>query len=152
MTDPEAALQGFADYLSRSGLKSTRQRDRIVRAFFASRRHVSAEELHRQLRASDPHIGLVTVYRTLKLLRSAGLATQQQFGTTSARFERSADAPHHHLVCTECGRIQEFEDDALGRLARRVKRARGFHVTEQRLELYGFCRECAAHHATRGAR
>lgn len=144
MPNQEALLQGFAEYLSRAGLKTTRQRQRIVRAFFAAGRHISAEELHRQIRATDPGIGLVTVYRTLKLLRAAGLATERQFGDAYARFDpRPADSPHHHLICTACGRILEFEDETLSALARKIKRARGFTVTEQRLELYGLCRACA---------
>jgi Fur family ferric uptake transcriptional regulator len=144
MTARELSLQGFAEYLSQAGLKATRQREQIVRAFFAAGRHISAEELHRQLRASQPGIGLVTVYRTLKLLRQAGLATERKFGDAYARFDpRPASSPHHHLICTACGRIQEFEDETLAALARKVKRARGFTVTEQRLELYGLCRSCA---------
>jgi Fur family ferric uptake transcriptional regulator len=153
MPSSRAPLQGFTDYLSRAGLKTTRQRERIVRAFFAAGRHVSAEELHRQIRATDPGIGLVTVYRTLKLLRAAGLATERQFGDAYARFDpRPADSPHHHLICTACGRIVEFEDGMLADLARRVKRARGFTVTEQRVELYGLCRACAAGTADAPAR
>jgi Fur family ferric uptake transcriptional regulator len=145
MSTHEAALRGFAEYLSRTGLKATRQRERIVRAFLAAGRHVSAEELHRRIRATDPGIGLVTVYRTLKLLRAAGLATERQFGDAYARFDpRPADSPHHHLICTVCGQIAEFEDQTLAAVARKVRRARGFIVTEQRLELYGLCRDCAA--------
>ncbi len=145
--------RGFADYLIRSGLKTTRQRAQIVRAFFAAGRHISADELHRQLRDTGPGIGLVTVYRTLKLLRAAGLATERTFGGASARFDpRPADSPHHHLICTACGRIAEFEDEILAALVRKVKRAHGFTVTEQRLELYGLCRSCAGARAQRGAR
>ncbi len=144
MTDIESGVRGFSDYLARAGLKSTRQRDRIVRAFFAAGRHVSVEELHHQIRPEDPNLGLVTVYRTLKLLRQAGLATERKFGDAYARFDPNpADWTHHHLICTRCGKIQEFEDASLRALGARVARRQGFTVTEQRLELYGVCRECA---------
>jgi Fur family transcriptional regulator, ferric uptake regulator len=137
-------LQRFTDFLARSGLKATRQRDQIVRAFFAAGRHISAEELYHQIRGQDPGIGLVTVYRTLKLLRSAGLATQRKFGDDYARFDPNpADWPHHHLICTRCGKIQEFQDPTLHALRRKVARSVGFTVTEHRIELYGFCRACA---------
>ncbi len=152
---PDLAPRDFADYLTRAGLKATRQRAQIVHAFFAAGRHISAEELHRQIRDTTPGIGLVTVYRTLKLLRAAGLATERTFGGPSARFDpRPADSPHHHLICTACGRITEFEDETLAALARKVKRAQGFTVIEQRLELYGLCRACTVRpngHARRGA-
>jgi Fur family ferric uptake transcriptional regulator len=141
--DSDARIQRFAEFLGRSGLKTTRQRDRIVRAFFAAGRHVSAEELYHRLQTEDRGIGLVTVYRTLKLLREAGLATGRQFGDTYTRFDPNpADRPHDHLICTRCGKIQEFEDASLHAVREKAARHLGFTVTEHKLELYGFCREC----------
>jgi len=153
MTDSDVRLQRFADFLARSGLKTTRQRDRIVRAFFDAGRHVSAEELYHRIRTEDPSIGLVTVYRTLKLLREAGLATGRQFGDAYMRFDPNpADRPHDHLICTRCGKIQEFADANLHALREKVARSRGFTVTEHRLELYGFCRDCARLNRSRAVR
>jgi Fur family transcriptional regulator, ferric uptake regulator len=144
MVDSDVRLQRFADFLTRAGLKSTRQRDRIVHAFFDAGRHLSAEELYHRIRSEHPSIGLVTVYRTLKLLQEAGLATGRQFGDAYMRFDPNpADRPHDHLICTRCGKIQEFADANLHALREKVARSRGFTVTEHRLELYGFCRECA---------
>jgi len=142
--DEGRLLRGFAEYLSRSGLRATRQRDQVVRAFFAAGRHIGAEELHRRIRADTPGVGLVTVYRTLKLLRQAGLATERRFQEPYARFDpRPAASPHHHLICLRCGGIREFEDGSVQGLARKVRRAMGFRVTEPKLELYGICRACA---------
>ena len=144
MTDSDSGIRGFTDFLTRAGLKSTRQRERIVRAFFAAGRHISAEELYHQIRAQDSSIGLVTVYRTLKLLRQAGLATERKFGDTYARFDPNpADWTHHHLICTRCGKIREFQDRTLRDFGAKIARSQGFTVTEQRLELYGICRDCA---------
>jgi len=140
----DSGLRDFAAFLARAGLKSTRQRERIVRAFFAAGRHISAEELHRQIRRQDPRVGLVTVYRTLKLLRRAGLATQRAFGDGYARFDPSPAAwTHHHLICTGCGRVQEFQEEGIRELEQKVARRHGFTVTEHKLELYGLCRECS---------
>ena len=139
----DSGVQGFADYLARAGLKSTRQRERIVRAFFAAGRHTSAEELYHQIRAQEPCIGLVTVYRTLKLLRQAGLATERAFGDGYARFDPTPAAlTHHHLICTRCGMVQEFQDKDLRLLGRKVARSLRFTITEHKLELYGLCRDC----------
>ena len=144
MTDSDSGVRDFTDFLGRAGLKSTRQRDRIVRAFFAAGRHISAEELYHQIRAQEPSIGLVTVYRTLKLLRQAGLATERTFCESYARFEPNpADWTHQQLICTRCGKIREFQDATLRDLGAKVARNQGFIVTEQRLELYGVCRDCA---------
>ncbi len=143
MTALDSRLQLFSDYLTRAGLKATRQRQVIVQAFFAAARHVSAEELYHQIRSQDPGIGLVTVYRTLKLLRRAGLATERQFGDSYRRFDPNpADWSHHHLICTRCGKIQEFQDATLQTLRKKVARRLGFTVTEHKLELYGVCRAC----------
>lgn len=151
MTDADSGVRSFSDFLNRAGLKNTRQRERIVRAFFAAGRHISAEELYHQIRAQAPSTGLVTVYRTLKLLRQAGLATERKFGDSYARFDPNpADWTHHHLICTRCGKIREFQDATLRNLGAKVARGQGFTVTEQRLELYGICRDCARldrHHA-----
>jgi Fur family ferric uptake transcriptional regulator len=144
MPPPPSGLREFTAYLTRSGLKNTRQRERIVSAFFAGGRHISAEELFHQIRTQDPNLGLVTVYRTLKLLRQAGLATERTFGDTYARFDPNpADWAHHHLICTRCGKIQEFQDPILRARGAKVARSQRFTVTEQRLELYGVCRDCA---------
>jgi Fur family ferric uptake transcriptional regulator len=157
MTNSDTGVRGFSEFLTRAGLKSTRQRERIVRAFFAAGRHVSAEELYHQIRSEDANLGLVTVYRTLKLLRRAGLATERKFGDTYARFDPNPAAwAHHHLICTRCGKIQEFEDPTLRTLGAKAAQGHGFTVTEQRLELYGVCRDCArlerhrSKHSTRG--
>ena len=77
----------FRQYLLRTGLKATRQRELIARAFFATNTHISAEALYRRVSGRDRRIGLVTVYRTLRLLKHAGLAHERQFGEGRALFE-----------------------------------------------------------------
>ena len=153
MTDTEYGIRSFAEYLTRAGLKSTRQRECIVRAFFAAGRHISAEELYHHIRSADPTVGLVTVYRTLKLLRQAGLATERQFGDTYARFDPTpVNRTHHHLICTRCGKIREFENPTLRALGTKAAHSHGFTVTEQRVEIYGICRDCADLERRRPAR
>lgn len=137
-------LDGFTQFLARAGLRLTRQREAIARAFFASRTHLGAEELYRRLHAQESGIGLVTVYRTLKLLRQAGLASERRFGDAYARFDpQPSDWSHHHLICTRCGQVQEFQETTLQGLRRTVARRTGFTVLDQKLELYGLCRRCA---------
>lgn len=145
-------LLHFQQYLNRSGLKATRQRQVIARAFFATSMHISAEALYRRVSGRDPRIGLVTVYRTLKLLKDAGLAYERQFGEGRALFEHaSSDRHHDHVICTECGRITEFENCDIEALQEQVARRFGFTLQYHKLELYGLCRECSAS-ASRGPR
>jgi len=141
----------FQQYLIRSGLKATRQRQLIARAFFATNTHISAEALYRRVGGRDPQIGLVTVYRTLKLLKEAGLAHERQFGEGRALFEHASSERHHdHMICTDCGKITEFENCKIEALQEQVARRFAFTLQYHKLELYGLCRDCRAN-ANRGA-
>jgi len=137
--------QNFRQYLVLSGLKATRQRELIARAFFATNTHISAEALYRRVSGRDRRIGLVTVYRTLKLLKEAGLAHERQFGEGRALFEHASSERHHdHLICTHCGKIVEFENCEIEELQEQVARRFGFTLQDHKLELYGRCKECRA--------
>jgi len=137
------ALSRLAGFLSGRGLRLTGQRRVIADMFFRSEGHFSAEEIVRLVREANPRIGPATVYRTLKLLREAGLATGMNSGDGLARYESPFRRSHHdHLVCRRCGRIVEFENDQIEDLQQRVAERHGFVVTDHRLELYGICGAC----------
>jgi|SRR3990172_1201338 len=137
--------QNFRQYLVLSGLKATRQRELIARAFFATNTHISAEALYRRVSGRDRRIGLVTVYRTLKLLKEAGLAHERQFGEGRALFEHASSERHHdHMICTHCGKITEFENCEIEELQEQVARRFGFTLQDHKLELYGRCKDCRA--------
>jgi Fur family ferric uptake transcriptional regulator len=137
------ATDHLAEYLAGQGLKSTRQRDDILDIFVSAGRHLSAEELYLLVKKSHPGIGYATVYRTLKLLASAGLAEEQRFEDGYTRYEyRATDSHHDHLICTKCGRIIEFENERIEQLQQDVARKNKFQVQSHKLELYGLCSEC----------
>lgn len=137
--------QNFRQHLILSGLKATRQRELIARAFFATNTHISAEALYRRISGRDRRIGLVTVYRTLKLLKEAGLAHERQFGEGRALFEHASSERHHdHMICTHCGKITEFENCEIEELQEQVARRFGFTLQDHKLELYGRCSDCRA--------
>jgi len=138
--------QNFRQHLILSGLKATRQRELIARAFFATNTHISAEALYRRVSGRDRRIGLVTVYRTLKLLKEAGLAHERQFGEGRALFEHASSERHHdHMICTHCGKITEFENCEIEELQEQVARRFGFTLQDHKLELYGRCKDCRVH-------
>jgi Fur family ferric uptake transcriptional regulator len=143
-------LRQFQHYIGRSGLKATRQRELIARAFFATSSHISAEALYQRVNSRDRRIGLVTVYRTLRLLKHAGLAHERQFGEGRALFEHGTKRHHDHMICTQCGKITEFENCEIEELQEQVARRLGFTIQYHKLELYGLCRDCRAH-AGKGA-
>jgi Fur family ferric uptake transcriptional regulator len=141
MTKP--AVEQLSQYLATQGLRSTSQRDAILKAFIEARQHLSAEELYARVKKAQPGIGYATVYRTLKLLAEAGLAEERRFEDGFTRFEyKNTDAHHDHLICTSCGAIIEFENERIEALQHDVAKNKGFKVQSHKLELYGLCAEC----------
>jgi len=131
------------NYLHKKGLKITQQRQEIAETFLKAGRHLSAEELYGQIRQTHPEVGLSTVYRTLKLLVDAGLASQREFGDGIIRYEPQLDEGHHdHLICVRCGAILEFENQKIEALQKEVAELNSFTVIRHRLELYGYCDRC----------
>ena len=134
----------FEECLKRNGLKSTRQRQAIFTAFIKSSEHLSAEDLYRKLRKKNPGIGLSTVYRTLKLLCECGLARALQLDDNMVTFEKESKKEHHdHMVCRECGRIEEFYSKAIEDLQEKVAKKHGFVPEDHRMKIIGLCKECA---------
>ena len=142
----------FKEALRERALKSTSQRNDIARVFFANNRHISVEELYRDVRQVNPRVGYATVYRTVRLLRECGLAAERHFHDGEARFENVEDEHHHdHLICERCGRIVEFANDAIERLQEQVAQKLGFAITRHKMELYGICADCRTERAVRVA-
>lgn len=138
----EHKIESYRQFLRDKGLKSTRQRDRIVAEFFRKHQHLTVEELLENVRRQDPHIGYATVYRTLKLLTESGLASKREFGGGRARFEHVTAHHHDHLICMDCGKIIEFENAQIEKLQQKVCQTHGFQLLHHKMELYGTCRNC----------
>lgn len=137
--DPRELKTRWQAYLTDKRLNTTAQREAIVELFVRVTDHVSIEELLAKVRRRHPKVGYATVYRTLKLLVDAGLASERQFGDGQARYE-VAGQHHDHLICAKCGLILEFEDDEIERLQERIaQRLGGFQVVRHRHELYALC-------------
>ncbi len=138
-----AARERLAAWIAARGLKTTRQRDLIVDTFFSESGHLSVDELLARVTARDPTIGAATVYRTMKILTDAGLASARHFEGGQTRYEAAIDRHHHdHLICTSCGNILEFENERIESLQESVAAEHGFTVTHHKLELYGLCKPC----------
>src|SRR5438132_363840 len=104
----EHARERLSQWIAEKGLKATRQRDVIVDTFFESTGHLSVDELLAEVMKRDPHIGAATVYRTMKILTDAGLASARHFDDGQTRYEPALDRAHHdHLICTTCHTIVE---------------------------------------------
>ncbi len=135
----------FAQFIQRSGLKTTRQRNTIISTFFRLRGHVSVEELLVEVKKANPRIGYATVYRTLHLLVESGLVQERRFGDGLARYEGHSAIEHHdHMICLECGEISEFYNPRLEALQDKLAEENNFEIFRHRLELYGVCKDKAA--------
>ncbi len=131
-------------YLTRHGLKPSRQRDIIAEVFFAAEGHLSIDQLLQKARAVEPKVSQATVYRTMKLLADCGLAASRHFFDGQIRYEHSdpGGAHHDHLICTRCSMIVEFVDARIEDLQEQVATGHGFRVTHHKMELYGLCPGC----------
>ena len=133
----------FKDHLQKKGLKWTWQREAIVALFFARDVHVSTEDLYYDVRKELPQIGYSTVYRTLKLLVEAGLASESQFADGITLFEQVHKGKHHdHLICLKCGKIIEFKNPKIEELQKEIAEAKDFRIESHKLEIYGYCNKC----------
>ncbi len=143
--DVEQLRARLNDYMAKHGLRSTEQRRLVTEMFFATTDHLSIEELLDRARVEEPKIGYATVYRTLKLLKECGLAYERHFGDGVSRYEVAWEDEHHdHLICVECEKIIEFEDEAIEDLQHKVAKKLGFKLVRHKLELYGVCADCQA--------
>jgi Fur family ferric uptake transcriptional regulator len=129
--------------MERKGLRSTNQRRIVSEVFFRTAGHLSIDDMLGLVRKQDSRVGYATVYRTMKLLVECGLASERQFDDTVTRFEvAQKDCHHDHLICLECKRIVEFEDDEIERLQETLARRYGYKLRSHKHELYGVCSNC----------
>ncbi|MBL8385647.1 MAG: ferric iron uptake transcriptional regulator [Burkholderiales bacterium] len=126
--------------LRNMGLKATGPRLRILELFQTSgMRHMSAEDVYRQLLGERIEVGLATVYRVLTQFEQAGLLQRHHFESGRSVFELNEGAHHDHLVCLQCGRVEEFYDAEIERRQNRIAAERGFALHDHSLSLYADC-------------
>jgi Fur family ferric uptake transcriptional regulator len=134
----------FGRYLRDIGLPVTSQREAVAAVVFDSEGHLSVDDIERALRERGERSGKATVYRTLDLLVRSRLVEEHDFGEGFKRYEHrlSSHPIHEHLICLECGRVEEFESRELFRVESKVRHEHGFIPVRRRLEIYGLCRGC----------
>src|SRR2546421_10809985 len=126
--------------LKETGLKATLPRRKILELFETSKvRHLSAEDVYKAILAEGIDVGLATVYRVLTQFEQAGLLSRQHFETGKSVFELNEGRHHDHLVCLQCGRVEEFYDPEIEKRQVKVAKDRGFAISEHALYLYADC-------------
>lgn len=128
------------DQLKSIGLKATGPRLRILNLFEqADKRHLTAEDVYRLLLKEHEEIGLATVYRVLTQFEQAGLLIRHHFDNDKAVYELNKGEHHDHLLCMQCGRVEEFFDAEIEQRQRQIAEARGYRLHEHCLYLYVDC-------------
>ena len=142
LKEPEEELKG-------AGLKATAPRMKILEIFQKAQqqgtpRHLSAEDVYRLLVKENVDVGLATVYRVLTQFETAGILVRHHFGNDRATYEVDDGAHHDHIVCTRCGRVEEFVDRDIEKRQRQIAEKMGFELESHALSLYGICSDCQA--------
>ncbi|WP_298399195.1 ferric iron uptake transcriptional regulator [uncultured Azonexus sp.] len=141
MSDPQS--------LKSIGLKATFPRLKILELFEkGTMRHMTAEDVYRMLLAENMDIGLATVYRVLTQFEQAGLLERHFFESGKAVFEINRGKHHDHLVCIDCGKVEEFYDPEIERRQNMIAEERGFKIQDHALYLYAHCTKEACPHRT----
>ncbi|OCL26892.1 transcriptional repressor [Orenia metallireducens] len=140
----EATLDNLKSILAASNYKLTAQRKIILQILINNKgEHLSAEEVYNIVKTEDPGIGLATVYRTLELFCELGIIQQLTFDENCRRYElETGEEHHHHLVCSKCGKVIEFNDEVLEEFESELEKRHSFKVTEHKIKFYGYCEDC----------
>ena len=132
------------DELKSTGLKATLPRLKILEIFQkAEQRHMTAEDVYRVLLAEQSEIGLATVYRVLMQFEQAGLLSRHHFEAGKAVYELREDEHHDHLVCLDCGHVEEFHDPEIEKRQNLIAKDKGWVIHDHSMALYGQCADCA---------
>jgi Fur family transcriptional regulator, ferric uptake regulator len=137
----QSTAMSNADELKSSGLKATLPRIKILEVFQnnADHRHMTAEDVFKALMNEGADIGLATVYRVLMQFEQAGILSRNHFESGKAVFELNEGKHHDHLVCMDCGRVEEFYDAEIEKRQKSIAQSRGFEIQEHALSLYATC-------------
>ncbi len=129
--------------LKKAGLKVTHPRVKILQILKnCDKRHMSAENVYKQLITNDEVIGLATVYRVLTQFEEAAIVSRHNFEGGHSVFELESGSHHDHLVCISCGKVVEFHDNLIEERQAKLAEDKGFELTDHSLNLYGKCIDC----------
>ena len=130
------------DALDAKGVALTPRRDKLLEVLVASERHPSVSEIHQEVQRFFPGTSLATVYNTIELLKDIGQVLEIEFSGAPNRYDGRRPGPHPHLVCLQCGRIDDVDSTHTDDSSDAVAKATGYKVTRHRTEYYGTCPEC----------
>ena len=122
---------------TKKGVRLTDQRKLVAKIMSESADHPDVDELHRRVNKLDSKISIATVYRTVKLFEEAGIVAKHDFKGNKARYEKTSEEHHDHLIDINTGEIIEFVNEDIEKLQKQVAEKLGYKLVDHRLELYG---------------
>lgn len=139
----ETVKQMLTDYLQKNGQRKTPERYAVLDSIYSIKGHFGVDELYHYMETESKfRVSRATLYNTIVLLTDANLIIKHQFGTSS-QYERAyKNETHHHMICTECGKVTEFQDDNLKQAIAEAK-LKKFSASHYSLYIYGVCSKCA---------
>lgn len=144
-------MNALKEDLKKKGYKLTPQRRSIVDTIIDNEgKHLTAEEIYDKVKISCPEIGLATVYRTILLLEELGVISRLDLNDGCSRYEivhSNETHRHHHLICNNCHKVSEVQDDLLEELEGDIEKQYNFKIVDHSLKFYGICDECQKKHS-----
>ena len=135
-------LDSFVEYLHQKGLKFTGQRRLVAEKIFELGDHFTVANLELELQSKHKEISRATIYRIVSVMLEAGLLAEHDFGKSAKYYEQVGEHEHHdHIICTNCGRIEEFCDNDIEKIQLNIAKRLGFTLSNHSLNLYGSCLE-----------
>ena len=142
MTLDEVLLK-LSVHLKSENLKSSSQREDILKIFYNSGKHLTAEELYNICRETIPNLGIATIYRAIKLFCSIGICKEIIIDSGISRYEINDERNHHdHLICSKCGIFIEIVSPEIEKIQKKISESHGFELISHHLNLYGVCPKC----------
>lgn len=133
----------FEHEIRNTGLKVTEPRLKILSVFEKSKaRHLSAEDIHDTLKAKSVMVGMATIYRALANFEKAGILNKSTFDDGRAIYEINEGPHHDHIVCVDCGNVEEFVDEEIEKRQKKIANQKGYSLKSHSLVLYGSCSQC----------
>ena len=142
----EDVLENFKKLLKLNSLKYTTQRELILKIIYDNDGHFTPEDIYNLIKENHPNVklGIATVYRTLTLLEEALIVSSISFGTQGKKYEFGLKDHHDHLVCLECGKIEEFFDETIEKQQEEIAKKFNFKMSNHIMKIVGTCSACQA--------
>ncbi len=143
-TSIDVLITRLREKVKELNLKNTSQREVIMRAMFKHKGHYTPEEILQFTQKEDggKDVGIATVYRALNFFEETKFVISISFAADGKKYELNVKAHHDHMICTECGKIIEFESDEIEKLQEVEAAKKGFLIQDHAMQIYGICKEC----------